>query len=79
MHVIRKFAPMRAFDAASLTGLPGAPYDTRLVGRSVWNTRWVLIIPASSLSSSTTTALDTFIESVGDIKLLLETYSYSGN
>jgi len=49
------------------------------VGRSIWNTGWCLIIPASSLSASTTTSLDTFIQGVEDIKLMLETYSYSGN
>lgn len=79
LHVIRRFAPMRAYDENDLNGIAKIPYDSRLIGRSVWNTRWVLIIPASSLSSSTTTALDTFIESIGDIKLLLATYSYSGN
>lgn len=79
LHVIRRFAPLRAYDENELLSLPRVPYDTRLIGRSVWNTRWVLIIPASSLSSGTTTALSTFIESVDDIKLLLETYSYSGN
>ena len=79
LHVIRKFAPLRAYDDEALLDFQKIPYDTRLIGRSVWNTRWVLIIPAATLSSSTTTALDTFVESVDDIKLHLETYAYSGN
>ena len=36
----------------------------RLVGRSVWNTQWVLIIPNASLlsdSGNTTAGIDTFI------------------
>ena len=79
VHVIRKFPAMLAHDDADLAAMGTIPYDSRLVGRSVWNTSWCLIIPASSLSSSTTTALDTFIQGVEDIKLMLETYSYSGN
>lgn len=79
VHMIRKFPAMLAYDDADLATMASTPYDARLVGRSVWNTGWCLIIPASSLSSSTATALDTFIQGVEDIKLLLETYSYSGN
>jgi hypothetical protein len=78
-HVIRRFAPMRAFDEDALAASSAIQYDSRLVGRSVWNTRWLMIIPASSLSSDTSSSLDQFIEGVTDIKLLLKTYSYSGN
>ena len=68
--------------------------STRLLGRSVWNTRWVLIVPAGTLSGSLDreTALRTFIEGadldgngmrevsgISDIELGLRTYSMSGN
>ncbi len=79
VHTIRRFPPMRAYDDASLSTSANIPYDARLVGRSVWNTQWVLIIPGSGLSASSSTALDSFIQGVTDINLLLETYSYSGN
>ena len=79
VHVIRKFPALLAYDDGELAAMRPVPYDARLVGRSIWNTGWCLIIPASSLSASTTTALDTFIQGVKDIKLMLETYSYSGN
>ncbi|MBR3956569.1 MAG: hypothetical protein IKJ89_01805, partial [Kiritimatiellae bacterium] len=65
---------------------------TRLVGRSAWNTKWLLIIPASSLSTDREAALAAFISGVdtdrdgkpdsagvSDILLGLKTYSTSGN
>ena len=52
--------------------------DSRLIGRTVWNSEWLLIIPGVSLSSEPDEALDTFIDTVTDIKFLFETYSYEG-
>ena len=65
---------------------------TRLVGRSAWNTKWLLIIPAGSLGADREAALATFIngidsnrdgtldfKGVTDIKIGLKTYSTSGN
>ena len=54
-------------------------FDTRLVGRSVWNTRWLLIIPGRTLSANADAGLDTFIDNVTDIKLFFQTYGMSGN
>ncbi|MCA9412756.1 MAG: TolC family protein, partial [Candidatus Omnitrophica bacterium] len=58
--------------------------DTRLIGRSVWNTRWLLIIPGSYLFSDPDLGLDRFINGGGnpgdgitDIQLLLQTYAYA--
>jgi probable HAF family extracellular repeat protein len=55
--------------------------SSRLVGRSVWNTQWVLIIPGAYLlgGDDTNKGLDLFIQSVSDIKLYFQTYSASGN
>ena len=53
--------------------------STRLVGRSAWNTRWMLVIPASSLNSNFEEALKTFRETVTDIKIGIRAYSRSGN
>ncbi len=53
--------------------------SSRLVGRSVWNDKWMLVIPASSLNADRTRALDTFINGVGDIKLGIKAYSRNGN
>jgi hypothetical protein len=69
-------------------------YDTRLIGRSVWNSKWLLIIPGQNLLYNPDDGLDTFIygpevmgglpgertgNGISDIKLFFETYSYSGN
>ena len=53
--------------------------STRLVGRSVWNDKWLIVIPASSLNADRDRALETFINGVGDIKLGIKAYSRSGN
>lgn len=52
---------------------------TRLVGRSVWNSGWLLIIPGQSLHQFAETGISEFIEKVSDIKITFETYGYSGN
>jgi hypothetical protein len=63
----------------------------RLIGRSVWNTRWLLIIPAGELLSDRNEAIQRFINGallangtrdgngVSDIKIFFQTYAYSGN
>ena len=53
--------------------------STRLVGRSVWNDKWLIVIPASSLNADRTRALETFINGVGDIKIGIRAYSRQGN
>ncbi len=81
---VRRYPSMRAyhdqgFNEAEMT------YNSRLVGRSVWNTRWLLIIPAGTLHYDRTKALDWFIggatgtNGVNDIKLFFQTYSMAGN
>jgi hypothetical protein len=101
---IRKFSSFRAFpDSVGITR-DDIITSSRLVGRSAWNTKWVLIIPNASLlydAASSTAGLNTFIHGlpksgesqssagtdpakrdllgVRDIKLMLQTYSVSGN
>jgi hypothetical protein len=66
--------------------------SSRLVGRSVWNDRWLLVIPASSLSSDRVRALKTFINGldtdkdgridipgVADIRIGIKSYARQGN
>ena len=90
---IRKHPSFRAYLGA--TG--EAPNDdeldaTRLIGRSAWNTRWLLVIPAGGLGANREEALAAFIRGydanrdgsldvlpVRDILLGLRTYSRSGN
>ena len=75
----------------------GEPTDdrldcTRLVGRSAWNTKWMLVIPAGSMNADREKALSVFINGsdtnrdgkldlspVSDIRIGFKTYSNSGN
>ena len=76
---VRKHQAFRAVpDGTNFSSSPGFT-NARLIGRSVWNTRWKLVIPGNTLLADPNAGLQTFIDTVTDIKLHLETYSYSGN
>jgi hypothetical protein len=53
--------------------------NSRLIGRSVWNSQWKIVIPGTSLLNDPNDGLDRFIRTVKDVKLYFQTYSYSGN
>jgi hypothetical protein len=53
--------------------------NSRLIGRSVWNSEWKIVIPGDTLLNDPNLGIETFLNTVKDIKLHLETYSYSGN
>jgi hypothetical protein len=53
--------------------------NSRLVGRSVWNTQWKLVIPGRALLADPIEGLDRFMRTVTDVQLYLKTYSHSGN
>ena len=79
MGEIRRFSSFRAYPDSGYFGEDEMTFDTRLVGRSVWNTRWLLIIPGRTLRADADEALDVFIDNISDIKLFFQTYSHSGN
>ena len=58
---------------------PSQYTNKRLIGRSVWNTKWKLVIPGTTLLADPNQGLSRFIASVKDIKLYFVTYSYAGN
>ena len=90
---IRKHPSFRAYyDDAGKDPNDDSLDCTRLVGRSAWNTKWLLIIPAGSLGADRAAALSAFVNGVDsnrdgkldfagvtDIKIGLKTYSTSGN
>ena len=86
---LRKHQPFRAVDDAGiLEGISITNDQTmnssnytnrRLVGRSVWNNKWKLVIPGDTLLKDPEEGLDRFIQTVNDIKIYFNTYSYSGN
>ncbi len=53
--------------------------NSRLIGRSVWNSQWKIVIPANTLLNNEQEGLNRFVASVKDIQLFLRTYSHSGN
>ena len=53
--------------------------NSRLIGRSIWNSQWKLVIPGRELLNNPKEGLDRFLQTVKDIKIHWVTYSYSGN
>jgi len=87
---IRRFGTFRAYHDSGNFNVSETITDARLIGRSVWNTRWLLIIPAGTLHSDRTEGIQRFINGplvngvrtgagVTDIKIFFQTYAYSGN
>lgn len=76
---IRRFSSFRAYRDSDYFTSSETTSDSRLIGRSVWNTQWMLIIPGGTLLYDPSAGLEEFINSVTDIKLFFQTYAYSGN
>ncbi|MBP7587978.1 MAG: hypothetical protein KBA72_08485, partial [Thermoanaerobaculia bacterium] len=78
----RRFARFRAYHDAGFD-IGQMTVDSRLIGRSVWNNEWILIIPGETLKGPTLAdklaGLETFLTTVSDVKLFFQTYSYPGN
>jgi hypothetical protein len=74
----RKFSSFRAYhDGTDVVGENLVP-DARLIGRSVWNTQWMLIIPGQTLNADPEVGLDRLIDQISDIQLVFATYGQSG-
>jgi hypothetical protein len=52
--------------------------DSRLVGRSVWNSQWMLVIPGSGLGVDPDASLRKLADNITDIKLYFLTSSHQG-
>jgi hypothetical protein len=55
---IRRFGQFRAYHDSGNFNPAETITDSRLIGRSVWNTRWLLIIPAGTLHTTATRAFN---------------------
>ena len=79
--ILRKHPAFRAVSNANFfySNVPAEFTNSRLIGRSVWNGQWKIVIPAYSLLYDEQTALNRFTATVKDIQLFLRTYSHSGN
>nr|WP_226895455.1 chitobiase/beta-hexosaminidase C-terminal domain-containing protein [Luteolibacter marinus] len=89
---IRKFPEFPAFHDGSGGFNPGGSdvLSSRLIGRSVWNNRWLLIVPGASLKADGADGLRQLIDGrlvngkrdgngITDIIIRFDAYSYSGN
>jgi hypothetical protein len=79
--ILRKHQAFRPVsDPAFFYGTVPAEFtSSRLVGRSVWNSSWKIVIPAYTLLNNEIDGLNRFVASVKDIEIFLRTYSHSGN
>lgn len=86
---VRRYPSFRAYQDSGQFNATEVIRNSRLIGRSVWNTRWLLIIPAVELLGDREEGLNRFIdgalegdqrngEGVSDIKIFFETYAYPG-
>ena len=89
---IRRHPSFRAYYGPEGAMPTDAQLDAvRLTGRSVWNTKWMLVIPAGTLGSNREKALDAFVHGldingdgridilpVSDIRIGFKTYSIGG-
>ena len=89
---IRRLSSFRAFHLGEGFDESQMSSDSRLIGRSVWNTRWLLIVPGGTLLFDPNDGLDTLIyghklpgstqrdgNGISDIQIFFQTYAYSGN
>ena len=82
-QAFRPVSTLAAFDP-SIYGAngslePSQYTNQRLIGRSVWNSEWKLVIPGTTLLADPNQGLARFLNSVKDIHLYFVTYSYAGN
>ena len=90
---IRRFSSFRAYHDSGSFDEAETISDSRLIGRSVWNTEWMMIIPGGTLLYDPDEGLDQLVSGqlipggfgerdgngISDIKLFFQTYGYSGN
>jgi hypothetical protein len=90
---IRRYPRIRAYHFSEPFDDTQVVSDSRLVGRSVWNRRWMIVIPGGTFLNDPNEGLDTFIQGkripgggsardgdgIDDIRIFFKTYAYSGN
>ena len=61
LSAIRRFGRLRAYHDSGEFSPSEVTRDSRLIGRSVWNTKWMLIIPGSTLYNDADEGIQRFI------------------
>lgn len=91
--LVRRHSRLRVYNDNGGVDQSKMQSDSRLFGRSVWNSRWLLVIPGESLLNPAEEGIQRLIHGnlvsgsntrrdgngIDDIKLIFSTYSYSGN
>ncbi|MEM7049879.1 MAG: hypothetical protein AAF604_09470 [Acidobacteriota bacterium] len=88
---VRRIGTFRAFHDSGDFFEGETTADSRLIGRSVWNRRWLLIIPGGTLLNDADEGIDVLIEGddpdgdgtrdgdgIDDILIFFQTYAYTG-
>jgi hypothetical protein len=87
----RHYASLRAYHDSGVFVEDETHNNARLIGRSVWNTSWYLIIPGGTLLEDPEEGIARFIygavdangnrdgNGVTDIKIFFQTYSIEGD
>ncbi|MBP9155988.1 MAG: hypothetical protein KBF48_13700, partial [Xanthomonadales bacterium] len=89
---VRRYGRFRAYHLSEPFDDTQVTADSRLIGRSVWNTKWVMIIPGGTFLADPNAGMETFIHGVpipggsgerdgngiDDIRVFFETYAYTG-
>ena len=90
---LRRYGRFRAYHFAEPFDDSQVTSDSRLIGRSVWNNKWVIIIPGGTFLNDPDEGLNTFIHGqpipgggpgdrdgngIDDIRIFFETYAYTG-
>ncbi|MEN9632667.1 MAG: hypothetical protein RL077_1071 [Verrucomicrobiota bacterium] len=78
-YVLRQHQAFRAVADGAVFSTDRGFTNGRLIGRSVWNSRWKLVIPAETLLADPKKGMQVFIDTVKNIKIHFETYSTAGN
>lgn len=78
LYRIKPYGAFQAFPYSENLEPSEMNTDTRLIGRSVWNTQWLLVIPGANLLADPELGIDRFIQDVDDIYVYFQTYAYAG-
>jgi hypothetical protein len=79
IYAVKPYVRFRAYPYSETFEPDEMNTDTRLIGRSVWNTEWLLVIPGSTMLADPQVGIERFIEDVTDIYIYFQTYAYAGN
>jgi hypothetical protein len=77
-YTLRQHQAFRAVPDGTVFSDSAGFTNARLIGRSVWNSRWKIVIPGETLLNDPKKGMQIFIDTVKDIKLHFESYSTAG-